>query len=282
MRVLAPSAQSLAALPYPWLGARIHSLQAMRHLEIRADGVDAEQVREWQRRPGRLRYVALSAGALVAVLYATNNPGEFRIQSSVTDATTTERFVDISGDIENPAIQTVALDVNGSYRSASVTGGRFTSRVPLVRGPNTIRASVGGVASLLTRGSNVITILGNVPASDIWSELTWDGPGDIDLHLYLPNGEHCYYKNSRTSLGAFLDFDNTARDGPEHIVMDKAAAGRYRMTVLYYAAADAIKSPVRWSVKLRLHDGAITQDYSGVLTAVNEETEFWSTDWKAE
>jgi hypothetical protein len=51
------------------------------------------------------------------------------------------------------------------------------------------------------------------------------------------------------------------------------------MTVVYFAAAD-VPRPVQWKVRLQLRDGATTQDFSGLLTRVNEEQEFWTADWK--
>ena len=257
----------------------------MKKFEFRADGLDdSDDLRDWPRRPSDAARVAPPwvawTGAVAALIYVTHFPGTFEIAAPQAGGVTEARFVDVTGTIDNPLIESVALDVNGSSRLATVANGRFLSRVPLVRGANVIRASVGGAAALVTPGSNVISITANIPRSDIWSELTWDGPGDIDLHLYLPNGEHVYFENERSAAGAFLDFDNTARDGPEHIVMDTAIPGTYRMTVRYYSAS--VPGPVRWRVRVMLRDGAVTQDFSGVLTTVDEETEFWTVDWPSQ
>lgn len=45
--------------------------------------------------------------------------------------------------------------------------------------------------------------------------LTWNGPGDVDLHAYEPTGEHVYWQ-SKKGLSGELDTDNVIADGPEH------------------------------------------------------------------
>ena len=253
----------------------------MDTVQFRADGLEHEDVRDWHERSQAGRRVPRSVswiGVVAALLYAGHYPGAFVIAALQGAAATTDRFVAVTGTIDNPLIESVALDVNGSYRAAPVQGGRFTSLVPLHRGVNVIQASVGGVAALVSPGSNVLNITADIPPSDIWSELTWDGPGDIDLHLYLPNGGHVFYRN-RAAAGALLDVDNQVSDGPEHIVMDHAEAGTYRMTVLYFSGAPR---PVPWHVRLLLRDGATTRDFSGVLMTEGEETEFWSMEWPSE
>jgi hypothetical protein len=256
----------------------------MTRIEFRADSLeDQDELRDWSRRddaPHAVSRWLAWTGAVAGLLYVTHFPGTFEISTPQAGGVTNARFIDVTGTVDNPRVASVALEVNGSYRSASVENGRFASRVPLVRGENVIRATVSGAAALVTPGSNIITITADLPRSDIWSELTWDGPGDLDLHLYLPGMEHIFWKNRKSAVGAFLDFDNQVSDGPEHIVMDTAIPGQYRMTVHYFKAS--APGPVRWRARLLLRDGAVTQEFSGVLTTPGEETEFWMMDWPSE
>ena len=104
----------------------------------------------------------------------------------------------------------------------------------------------------------------------IWSELTWGGPGDIDFHLYLPYGGHCYYQNKSVG-GAVLDVDNTSGYGPEHITMENAPPGEYRLSVLYYSGSGETPPPVSWRVTIRLRDGEVQQSFSGTLGSVKAE-----------
>ena len=45
--------------------------------------------------------------------------------------------------------------------------------------------------------------------------LTWDGEGDVDIHMLEPGGTHVYYLNMEGSAGT-LDVDNRVANGPEH------------------------------------------------------------------
>jgi uncharacterized protein YfaP (DUF2135 family) len=45
--------------------------------------------------------------------------------------------------------------------------------------------------------------------------MTWDGSGDVDLHVFEPNGTHVYYSSLQGNSG-YLDYDNTVAYGPEH------------------------------------------------------------------
>ena len=67
-------------------------------------------------------------------------------------------------------------------------------------------------------------------------ELTWDGAGDVDLHLNSPamtdpmtedweTLQDCFFYNENTSWGASLDVDNQDGFGPENIVLDNDLAG---------------------------------------------------------
>ena len=88
----------------------------MRDLEFHIEGLDPDQVRRWRRQhPQHLPQLAACVGGLIAVLYASHYPGELRIAPSVSESTTTARFIDISGVVDHANIHNVAIDVNGSY-----------------------------------------------------------------------------------------------------------------------------------------------------------------------
>lgn len=190
------------------------------------------------------------------------------VSSEITE--TSETSVVITGAVGERlrarGIRAINLRVNEFDHVVTVNNGAFQSRVPLVNGPNTIQAVFGNVAS------KPITVVAKLPRYDLWVELTWDGPGDIDLHLYLPNGEHCSYRNKTTSAGATLDFDNTDRDGPEHIRMEKAIAGQYRLTIYYFALKGRDPAvPVNSRILLKLKDGRIVRAFNRVLRQQDEE-----------
>ncbi len=82
-------------------------------------------------------------------------------------------------------------------------------------------------------------------------ELTWNGSGDVDLHLNSPSmkdpmtekwetKQDCYFWNRKKSWGASLDVDNTKENGPENIVLkqDTAPTGKYYIGAANFEDAD--------------------------------------------
>jgi len=93
---------------------------------------------------------------------------------------------------------------------------------------------------------------------DFQATLTWNTgcptPGcspavDIDLHVIEPNGTHVYYSN-QIGTTARLDIDNVWGLGPENIFVPAAtaAAGTYRVYVVYYSGAAATTATIRITV----------------------------------
>lgn len=69
--------------------------------------------------------------------------------------------------------------------------------------------------------------------------MTWNGPGDVDLHTIEATGDHVSYRNRQGSVG-YLDVDNTYAYGPEHYFAtcdsDGIVAGDYQIAVNNFAA----------------------------------------------
>lgn len=70
--------------------------------------------------------------------------------------------------------------------------------------------------------------------------LTWDRTGDVDLHVYEPNGHHVYFNHERGNSG-HLDVDNREGFGPEHYLANCNASrlqtGTYRIGINHFAGA---------------------------------------------
>jgi tetratricopeptide (TPR) repeat protein len=63
----------------------------------------------------------------------------------------------------------------------------------------------------------------------------WNSDGtDIDLWVVEPDGERCFYRHPRTTLGGRLFWDITDGLGPELYHARKAAPGTYHVVVHYY------------------------------------------------
>ena len=241
----------------------------MRRLSFSLNGPSSQALR--RRSPRSPTHPAMvSAAVAMAALYAGGHPGQIALTEPVRGSTSNGIAV-VSGRVEDPGIERVALEINGSSRMVPVNDGGFQAAVPLIAGDNVVRAAPEGTLGHLFGGSNTVSIIAAIPRADIWSVLTWDGPGDIDLHLQMPDGEECDYLNKQSRLGATLDIDNTRGYGPEHIVMTKAVHGAYRLTVQYFAAAGEPARPVPWQVVLRFRDGS-AREYSGVLAGPKQQS----------
>ena len=246
----------------------------MDEVRFRVITLSEVQRRRWRnltRPTGVPRAVTVWAIAVAASVYAVNHPGRIEITSPENGVPTNASTITVAGTVDSPLLDTITLDVNGSPRPVTVEDGTFRAVVPLIPGRNSIRAFVGGAAVNLVGGSNVLEVAADISPVDIWAELTWAGGGDVDLHLYLPNGEHCYFEQMTTPSGATLDVDNVERDGPEHIVMPTAIPGEYRLMVVYYGAADEPPPAVAWQVRTRFEADELGRTYAGVLRTIGEE-----------
>lgn len=71
--------------------------------------------------------------------------------------------------------------------------------------------------------------------------LTWDGPGDVDLHVTEPDGNHVYFARKVGNSG-HLDVDNTWSHGPEHYYASCQASqlqpGIYNVRIANYDRAE--------------------------------------------
>jgi len=87
----------------------------------------------------------------------------------------------------------------------------------------------------------------------IRTELTWNGTGDVDLHMHnnvsgawfhIPND--CHYRNMNPAWGAGLDVDNVTANGPENIRINTPTIGQtYTVGVHNYARAAGRIATVR-------------------------------------
>lgn len=69
--------------------------------------------------------------------------------------------------------------------------------------------------------------------------LTWDRPGDLDLHVVTPGGREIYY-GARTQDGGNLDRDDTTATGPENVFWAASPpAGAYLVCVVPFSVSAA-------------------------------------------
>lgn len=97
--------------------------------------------------------------------------------------------------------------------------------------------------------ARISTITPNFTGGPITATLTWDSPGDIDLHTFEPSGSHVYYANLQGVVG-FLDRDDVSGTGPEHYFAScqNFMLGNYAFGVNYYSGSGLKRATVKLSV----------------------------------
>lgn len=59
---------------------------------------------------------------------------------------------------------------------------------------------------------------------------------DIDLWVFEPNGDECYYGKNKTKIGGLMSDDMTDGFGPEQYSLKKAIKGNYKIEIDYYSS----------------------------------------------
>ncbi len=164
------------------------------------------------------------------------------------------------GDVTVPAGQPITLTptasdiVSFTWTIVSAPSGGASTAVwsptPPRSASETFTPYIVGVYTIQITGTDAggrsVTCMFNVTAlpHGLRVQLTWNGSGDLDLHLHdnvtsqpwFTNPDDCYYSNRSPAWGASLDFDNTSSNGPENISMDSPVIGvDYTIAVHNYA-----------------------------------------------
>ena len=157
------------------------------------------------------------------------------------------RLLTLSGmvlGIQNLEYGTVEL--NGITTALVNYGITFSQPIVINSGENSIKVNCFGV---LANGysafvSEEITVFGDFPELDLFTELRWNTDySDVDFHLLPPNSDiydlwtdyDCYYYNMSTYWGGELDVDDVEGYGPEHITIPTVLInGTYRLFIHYY------------------------------------------------
>ncbi len=117
------------------------------------------------------------------------------------------------------------------------------SKIVLARGYNYVCAVVKNGPKYIGR-SPMMRINSTVMASIARFEMTWDGPGDMDLHVDSPElGFHVSFARTNIDQGgvrANLDVDNMSGFGPENIrIFSLPGKTNVRCFVNYYSGGSA-------------------------------------------
>lgn len=89
--------------------------------------------------------------------------------------------------------------------------------------------------SVLTDALQKNTLV-HLAGADLIVILGWNTDhSDVDLHVYEPSGELCFYGNEKTKSGGYITHDITRGYGPKIYTMQQATGGTYEIEVKYFA-----------------------------------------------
>lgn len=82
-----------------------------------------------------------------------------------------------------------------------------------------------------------------ISRADLMVTIMWNTDRtDVDLHVYEPSGEECYYSHKNTKIGGELTYDVTQGYGPEMYLLKKSVPGNFTVKVKYFASDSNRKS----------------------------------------
>ena len=164
--------------------------------------------------------------------------GEGSISGKIYDAVTGE-------ELENARIEIVDLQEitysssDGSYTFTGIPQGDYQIEVSKIGYQTSVNNNVSVVSG--EEISNVNFYLSpTINQGEYRIILSWgENPCDLDAHLWIPNGEHCYFDH-KTVSGANLDYDDTTSYGPETITITQIFSGTYTYAVKHYSGSGKI------------------------------------------
>lgn len=125
------------------------------------------------------------------------------------------------------------LNHNGMDWMINVNQGVFDQEISIASGLNEIWLRANSENGD-TGTSDLISVYGDFETPDIELVLTWNtSTSDLDLHIWNPLGEHCYYDNMVISEGSLVT-DATEGYGPETFTALSALLGTYVVSVNSY------------------------------------------------
>ena len=118
-------------------------------------------------------------------------------------------------------------------------------------------------------------------SGELQISLVWDGPADLDLHVFCPNGEQIYY-SKKSGCGGTLDVDMNNSENKSTSPVENAywpdgapPPGRYRISVVLYDRHGDNRTQIPFQVRIKM--GSDQRTVPGTISksqAPVEVTEF--------
>ncbi len=200
---------------------------------------------------------------------------EFTIISPIDNTTYYESPVDLQGYIKLQDGMTfrgelIILTLNGNERQIFTNNdGEFDDQISLTQGENHFKLRATSEAGN-TGISDDYTIYYEISQNDIIVQLTWDSDStDLDLHIWDPEGNHCYWDDLDGIPGGSLDIDDQDGYGPETFIQEQAVDGTYIVKVHFFSGYSP-DNPTSASVQIVLN--GIPEDYGPYLMQASDYT----------
>ncbi|MGZ7456595.1 hypothetical protein ACXPVS_07210 [Pseudomonas sp. Ma2-10] len=164
-----------------------------------------------------------------------------RILSPANNATTSSRIIDVSGDTQGYATNSVLnVQFNGASQQVLTSDtGSFDTKVALKSGRNEIKVCVREKCS-------TVEVNADIEKLSLMATLTWEAGSDLDLRVETPSGNTCNFKKQSTRGECTLDIDDTKGLRPENISVPlEAPAGEYRFTVINFSGKGGVSGRIQ-------------------------------------
>jgi len=192
-------------------------------------------------------YIDDSSDLVPINIRLSRKSGEFSvdIEGLVNNQTVDERTQTISGqvpesiagNVDHARIHLINPQTGGieDTRMMNVNpDGSFSQDIVLASGDNTIWVEFEDENGNVIGSTERVTLDAEIPVMDLKIILTWDSETDLDLHVFDPNGEECYFMHMTTAIGGSLDIDDLNGYGPETFTLQNAIPGEYTVVVVAY------------------------------------------------
>ena len=164
-----------------------------------------------------------------------------RILSPANQATTSSRIIDVSGDTQGYATNSIlSVQFNGASQQVLTSNtGSFDTKVALKSGRNEIKVCVQEKCS-------TVEVNADIQKLSLMATLTWEAGSDLDLRVETPSGDTCNFQKQSTRGECTLDIDDTKGAQPENISVPlEAPAGEYKFTVINFSGIPGVSGRIQ-------------------------------------
>ena len=179
------------------------------------------------------------------------------------------------GNIENFSGENAILNLNGEEQDIEVDYfGNFHQYIQIDEWYNEffVRATNNQGN---TGVSDIYTIYRYEQTNELRIELYWDTDDtDVDLHIWDPDGNHCYYGDKFAIPNGYLEQDITDGFGPEIFYQSDVSLGNYIVKVHFYSGYD-LENPTSAEIEITYNETTYNGSYNEFTADGDDEGAWW-------